>query len=113
MIFMTLGRNRSFLYVSTRRLMIHRPCRGALSRQRTRGKRNLQVKPARMRIHVQHFACKEQPRHFLAHHRARRNLQHIDAAAGNNRFFNGARSDDMERKCLECMPDCLLCSRVT
>lgn len=93
--------------------MIHRPRRRALSCQRARGERDLQVKSARMRIHIQHFACKEQPRHFLAHHRARRNLQHIDAAAGNNRLFNRARTDNMERKRLERMPDCPFSARAS
>ena len=81
--------------------MIHRPRRRALSCQRARGERDLQVKPARMRIHIQHFARKEQPRHFFAHHRTRCNLQDIDAAAGNDRLFNGELTDNMERKRLE------------
>ena len=54
-----------------------------------------------MRIHIQHLAREEQPRRLLAHHRARRDFQHIDAAPRDDGLLNRPRADDVKRKRLE------------
>ena len=51
-----------------------------------------------MRVHIQHLARKKQARHVLAHHGARRDFQHIDAAARNDGLFNRPRADHTQRK---------------